>query len=56
MKNKVVRVYFLFLLGLTICAQSCQSEAQNTKNRLQEAEELYLQGTSSNSSLVFFSL
>ena len=50
MKNKVVRVYFLFLLGLTFCAQSCHSGAQNTQNRLQEAEELYRQGISSNSS------
>ena len=50
MKNKVVRVYFLFLLGLTFCAQSCHSGSQNTQNRLQEAEELYRQGISSNSS------
>ena len=50
MKNKVVRVYFLFLLGLTFCWQSCHFESQNAQNRLHEAEELYLQGTSSNSS------
>ena len=50
MKNKVVRVYFLFLLGLTFCAQSCHSGSQNTQNQLQEAEELYQQGISSNSS------
>ena len=50
MKNKVVRVYFLFLLGLTFCWQSCHSGSQNTQNRLQEAEELYQQGISSNSS------
>ena len=50
MKNKVVRVYFLFLLGLTFCAQGCHSGAQNAQNRLQEAEELYRQGISSNSS------
>lgn len=50
MKNKVVRVYFLFLWGLTLCAQSCHSGSQNAQNRLHEAEELYLQGTSSNSS------
>ena len=50
MKNKVVRIYFLFLLGLTFCWQSCHFESQNAQNRLQEAEELYLQGTSSNSS------
>ena len=50
MKNLVVRVEFLLLLGLTFCAQSCQSDAQNAQNRLQEAEELYQQGISSNSS------
>jgi len=49
MKNKVVRVYFLFLWGLTLCAQSCHSGSQNSQNRLQEAEELYQQGISSNS-------
>ena len=50
MKNKVVRWEFLPLLGLIFCVQSCHSGAQNAQNRLQEAEELYLQGTSSNSS------
>jgi len=50
MKNKVVRLDFLPLLGLIFCFQSCHSGAQNAQNRLQEAEELYLQGTSSNSS------
>ena len=50
MKNKVVRWEFLPLLGLIFCFQSCHSGAQNAQNRLQEAEELYLQGTSSNSS------
>ena len=50
MKNKVVRWEFLPLLGLIFCWQSCHSGAQNAQNRLQEAEELYLQGTSSNSS------
>ena len=50
MKNKVVRVYFLFLLGLTFCWQSCHSGSQNTQNQLQEAEELYRQGISSNNS------
>ena len=50
MKNKVVRFDFLPLLGLIFCFQSCHSGAQNAQNRLQEAEELYLQGTSSNSS------
>ena len=50
MKNKVVRWEFLPLLGLIFCVQSCNFASQNTQNRLQEAEELYLQGTSSNSS------
>jgi hypothetical protein len=50
MKNKVVRWEFLPLLGLIFCVQSCDFESQNAQNRLQEAEELYLQGTSSNSS------
>ena len=50
MKNKVVRWGFLPLLGLIFCVQSCDFESQNAQNRLQEAEELYLQGTSSNSS------
>jgi hypothetical protein len=50
MKNKVVRWEFLPLLGLIFCVQSCNFESQNAQNRLQEAEELYLQGTSSNSS------
>ena len=50
MKNKVVRWEFLSLLGLIFCFQSCHFESQNAQNRLQEAEELYLQGTSSNSS------
>ena len=50
MKNKVVRWDFLPLLGLIFCVQSCDFESQNAQNRLQEAEELYLQGTSSNSS------
>ena len=50
MKNKVVRWEFLSLLGLIFCWQSCHSGAQNAQNRLQEAEELYLQGTSSNNS------
>ena len=49
MKNKVVRWDFLPLLGLIFCVQSCNFESQNAQNRLQEAEELYLQGTSSNS-------
>jgi hypothetical protein len=49
MKKIVVRLEILLLLGLTFCAQSCQSDAQNAQNRLQEAEELYRQGSSSNS-------
>ena len=50
MKNKVVRWEFLPLLGLIFCWQSCHFGSQNVQNRLQEAEELYLQGISSNSS------
>lgn len=50
MKNLVVRWKFLPLLGLFLCFQSCHSGAQNAQNRLQEAEELYLQGISSNNS------
>ncbi len=50
MKNKVVRWDFLPLLGLIFCVQSCDFASKNAQNRLQEAEELYLQGTSSNSS------
>lgn len=49
MKNKVVRWEFLPLLGLIFCLQSCHFASKNTQNRLHEAEELYLQGTSSNS-------
>ena len=50
MKNKVVRACFLPLLCLICCLQSCLSESQNAQNRLQEAEELYLQGISYNNS------
>jgi len=50
MKNKVVRLEFLPLLGLFFCFQSCRFASQNAQNRLQEAEELYLQGISSNNS------
>ncbi|MBQ3989297.1 MAG: hypothetical protein II630_00520 [Bacteroidales bacterium] len=50
MENKVVRWEFLPLLGLIFCFQSCNFESQNAQNRLHEAEGLYLQGTSSNSS------
>ena len=50
MKNKVVRWGFLPLLGLIFCFQSCNFESQNAQNRLQEAEELYRQGITSNNS------
>lgn len=50
MKNKVVRWEFLPLLGLIFCFHSCHFASQNTQNRLQEAEELYRQGISSNNS------
>ena len=49
MKNLVVRVKFMLLLGLTFCAHSCRLDTQNAQNRLLEAEELYRQGSSSNS-------
>ena len=48
MKNLVVRVKFMLLLGLTFCAHSCRLDTQNAQNRLLEAEELYRQGNSSN--------
>lgn len=50
MKNIVVRTQFLLLLGLIFCLQDCRLDSQNDQNRLQEAEELYRQGISSNSS------
>jgi hypothetical protein len=50
MKNKVVRWEILPLIGLIFCLQSCHFASKNAQNRLQEAEELYRQGTSSNSS------
>ena len=50
MKNKVVRVHFLPLLGLIFYLQSCHFGSQNAQNRLLEAEELYRQGISSNNS------
>jgi len=50
MKNKVVRVELWLLLGLIFCLQSCHFSSQNDQNRLQEAEELYRQGISSNNS------
>lgn len=49
-KNKVVRANFWLLLGLFFCLQSCHFASQNAQNRLQEAEELYRLGSSSNSS------
>ena len=50
MKNKVVRVDFWLLLGLILCLQGCRFDAKNTKNSLNEAEELYHQGISYNNS------
>ena len=49
-KNKVVRVSKIALWGLIFCLQSCQFGSTNVENRLDEAEELYRQGTYSNSS------
>ena len=50
MKNNVVRVDFWLLLGLILCLQGCRFDAKNTKNSLNEAEELYHQGISYNNS------
>ena len=50
MKNLVVRWKFLPLVGLILCFLSCHSRSQNAQNQLQEAEELYYQGISSNNS------
>jgi len=50
MKNKVVRVDFWLLFGLIFCLHSCHFASQNAQKRLQEAEELYHQGSTSNSS------
>ena len=49
MKNKVVRLEFLPLLGLIFCLSGCRFSSQNDPNRLQKAEELYHKGISSNS-------
>ena len=49
-KNLVVRCALIAFLGLTFCLPSCRFASQNTQNRLQEAEELYRQGISSNNS------
>lgn len=50
MKNKVVRRVLCSLLSVFFCLQGCHLGSQNDQNRLQEAEEIYRQGTSSNSS------
>ena len=49
MKNIVVRIEILLLWSLIFCLQSCHVGSQNTQNRMQEAEELYHHGISSNS-------
>lgn len=50
MNNLVVRGGFMLLLGLIFCAHSCRFFSPEGQNRLQQAEELYRQGISSNSS------
>lgn len=49
-RNKVVRYIELGVFCLIFCLQSCRFSSQNDQKRIQEAEELYRQGTSSNSS------
>ena len=49
-KNKVVRYVESGVFCLIFCLQGCHFSSQNDQKRLQEAEELYRQGISSNSS------
>lgn len=49
-KNKVVRCVKWGVFCLIFCLQSCHFASQNDQKRIQEAEELYRQGISSNSS------
>lgn len=49
-KNKVVRCVEWGVFCLIFCLQSCHFSSQNDPKRIQEAEELYRQGISSNSS------
>lgn len=49
-KNKVVRWVKWGVFCLIFCLQSCHFSSQNDQKRIQEAEELYRQGISSNSS------
>lgn len=49
-KNKVVRYVESGVFCLIFCLQGCHFSSQNDQKRLQEAEELYHQGISSNSS------
>ena len=48
MKNKVVRGLFFLLLSTFLCGQGCRSSVSEAEKVLKEAEQLYLQGTSSN--------
>lgn len=48
MKNKVVRIVFCLMLGSIFCLLSCRSNGENAAEQLNEAHQLYLQGTSSN--------
>ena len=49
-KNKVVRCVKWCVFCLLFCLQSCHFSSQNDPKRVQEAEELYRQGISSNNS------
>ena len=48
MKNKVVRGLFFLFLGAFLCGQGCRSSVSDAEKTLNEAEQYYLQGTSSN--------
>ena len=50
MKKLVVRGEWMLILGLTFCVNSCNFFYSDGQKRLQQAEELYRQGISSNSS------
>lgn len=48
MKNKVVRIVFYLFLSTIFCLPACRSKSKKDVSRLDEAQQLYLQGTSSN--------
>ena len=49
-QNTIIHPYSWILLALTLSWSGCHFVGSDASERLQEAEELYLQGTSSNSS------